>query len=322
MFVGFPEIQLLHNVVRLSEAYPHLVPGPITYRGKIKLHGTNAGVTIADGQVIPQSRTQALTVNDDNKGFAKWVEANKNFWLSLPNMTVFGEWCGPGIAKKTAINLIPNKIFAVFAIIANNKFISDPETITTLLKNHPQDMHVLPWYGDAFTVHYFDRPGLQVIADRLNEVVQEVEPSDPWVKATFGVDGIGEGVVYYPNVEGQQGSIELFENFAFKAKGVKHSVVKTKEAVQIAPEVAASIDEFVSMFVTEPRLEQGLAAIGGSLEMKNMLPFLNWVMADIQKESADELKVSNLTWDQVLKHVQAATRSWFGAKSRDLRVVT
>ena len=43
-----------------------------------KIDGTNAQVFISeDGSIIAGSRTKWLTPQDDNFGFAKWVEENK-----------------------------------------------------------------------------------------------------------------------------------------------------------------------------------------------------------------------------------------------------
>lgn len=319
-FVAFPDVELLHNVVRMCDTNPSMIPGPVKYKGKIKLHGTNAGITITNGEVSPQSRTQAISIKSDNAGFARWVEGNNDYWENLQNMTVFGEWCGPGVMRGTAVNKIPKKVFAVFAIATEAAFITEPDEIEYVLGSQcPADVHVLPWYGEEFILDFTDRPGLQAAAAKLNAVLEVVEPCDPWVKAVFGVEGTAEGIVYYPSlVDAQQDTRVLFENFTFKVKGEKHSVIKTKEAVQIAPEVAANIEGFTEMFVTEARCEQGLATIGGSLEMKNMGAFLKWMSEDVKKESADELAVSGLTWEQVQKAVNGKARTWFMNKSKAL----
>jgi hypothetical protein len=291
----------------------------------ILVHNSNAGIRIKDGEVVAQSRTQLLSLTNDNAGFARWVESTKDYWknLNLSDCTVFGEWCGPGIMKGTAINQIPTKTFVVFAIdglkveiegTLHEIFVTEPETIDKMLHGRPSDVHVLPWYGEPIKVDFTNEAVLRKTAGILNTVVDAVEPCDPWVKDTFGISGTAEGVVYYPDSSYR----DVFSNFAFKAKGEKHRVVKAKEAVQVDPEVAASIDQFVSMFVTEARMEQGLAAIGGSQEMKNMGPFLKWVSSDIFKESEDELEASGLTWDQVNKSVQHAARNWFMAKNKSI----
>jgi RNA ligase len=80
----------------------------ITSRAKVKLDGTNGGVQIfADGRVAAQSRTQIITPESDNLGFATWVSQNIDYFTQLASpehATLFGEWCGQGIQKRTAIS--------------------------------------------------------------------------------------------------------------------------------------------------------------------------------------------------------------------------
>jgi hypothetical protein len=333
-FLSFPSIEGFHNVVRAVDAYPHITgeSKQVTYRGKIKLHGTNAGVRLDRGIVRAQSRTQLISADNDNAGFAAWVESRRDFFQALTNsrihenFTLFGEWCGPGIMKGTAINQIPKKIFAVFALMYlpevpgeshDALMFTEPLAISQFLATAgsvPDDIHVLPWHDEPFDVNFHDRDSLQSVVNKLNKVVDDVEPCDPWVKQTFGVDGTAEGVVYYPGA-GIAVSRKYYSDLSFKAKGEKHKVVKTKAAVQIDPEVAKNIGDFVSMFVTEARLEQGLATVGAA-DMKNIPAFLKWFGQDVHKESADELAASSLEWSQVDKAVQTAARNWFIAKAK------
>jgi hypothetical protein len=333
-FVSFTEIEGFHNVVKTVQVYPHVAgTGKVPYRGKIKLHGTNAGVRVKNGEVEGQSRSQIISLKSDNSGFARWLEDKKDFFakIKLDNFTIFGEWCGRGIMKGTALNKLDKKIFAVFAIVIGDspvlveghegdadyrEFIHNPAVIEELLAGRPDDVHILPWFGETYEANFNDRDTLVKLVDDLNKVIEEVEPCDPWVKTVFGVEGTGEGVVYYPYANEKTITYKQFKDLAFKAKGEKHKVVKTKEAVQVDPEVAKSIEEFVTMFVTEPRLEQGVAALGGTFEIKNTGNFLKWLSTDVLKESVDELEASGLTWEQVNGAVQVAARSWYIAKSK------
>jgi len=52
--------------------------------------------------------------------------------------------------------------------------------------------------------------------------------------------------------------------------------------------------------------------------MKNVGPFLKWMSHDVSKESADELEAAGLTWDQVQKGVQTASRNWFVSKNKTI----
>jgi hypothetical protein len=219
--------------------------------------------------------------------------------------------------KGTALNQIPGKIFAIFAIFVGEDLVADPDIITAAISGLPGDpgnVHVLPWYGDPFTVDYCDEADMRRKVEALNTVVATVEQCDPWVKSVFGVEGTGEGLVYFPLAI----RIEAFKNFAFKVKGEKHRVVKAKEAIQVAPEVASNISDFVTMFVTEARLEQGLANVGGIALMPKMKDFLQWMMKDIVKESVVELEAAKLTMAEVQKATTTACREWFIKKSRTI----
>lgn len=315
-FVGFPSIESLHNIVKYTHTYPWSVKEPIKYRGKIKLHGTNAAVRIVDGEIGAQSRSHIITPSCDNAGFALWVEAHKDYWKSIKtptkDITVFGEWCGRGIMKGTAINQIPKKIFAVFAIFAGDDIITDPSKIAELLVDKPDNVHILPWHKDQFTVDYCSEANIRSVAPVLNTMVADIEKCDPWVKSTFDVAGIGEGIVFYPETD----KVEIFNRFVFKAKGEQHRVAHTKVAVQIAPEILQSISASVLMFVTEARMEQGLVEVGGSLEMSNIGQFIKWCMGDISKESKAELEAANLTFDHIQRPILGAVKEWFIKKGR------
>jgi hypothetical protein len=316
--IKFAEIEGLHQIVKMLDKYPQYIPvAPIVYKGKIKLHGTNGSIAIyPDGRVIAQSREQELVDGADNAGFAKWVESKADEFRTLQDnvqVTVFGEWCGKGINKGCAIHQIPEKQFVVFMIqFGDNETgqcYTEPHILEDILEYIP-NINVLPWYEPAeITLDFSNKSQLREQADKISALVLEVEKCDPWVKLQFAVEGIGEGIVYYPQIPTER---ESYTRYMFKAKGEKHQVVVQKQAVQIDPEVAKSIDEFVTMFVTENRCQQGLSvACGGQLDRKLTGQFLKWLCQDVLKESKTELEASNLTWDDVNKAVQKAAQKWW-----------
>lgn len=78
-----------------------------------KLDGTNAAVVIYNGQVTAQSRKRIITPEDDNYGFAKWVEKNADALKeTLGYGYHYGEWYGEGIQKNPLG--IEGKRFALF----------------------------------------------------------------------------------------------------------------------------------------------------------------------------------------------------------------
>jgi hypothetical protein len=346
--VKWPSIESFHNVRKAIAKYPHICKDrfKVTYRGKIKLHGTNACVQIVahdngappEMDVLAQSRTAILDINHDNAGFAAWVQKTEKNWKAViwhfvrkvannfvpgsrvQSVCFFGEWCGKGIQKGTAINNIEGKILAIFGVmIVTDKqelpiFISDPATILMFLPTVP-DTYVLPFLDEGITIDFSKSADeLQETVALINERVDAVEKCDPWVKETFGAEGIGEGIVYYP-VSSVHAGRESFSNLSFKAKGEKHKVVRQKKAVQVDPETAASISDFAELVLTDARLEQGVTeGCGGEYDTKKIGPFIGWVTKDVNKECQSELEASGLTWKQVSKVVSARARTWYMQK--------
>lgn len=315
----WPEIESLSSIrqymVEVDEFHP------IDYRPKVKIDGANTSVHVKDGTVMAQSRVKMLTVDDDLYGFAKWVDANRDYWSAISDdyLVVFGEWAGKGIQKRNvAVANVGKKFFAVFAVYDGKGYIVSPEKIRALLPEH-EDVYVLPWADEKRTFDFTDRDKLRATAEHVAKQVAIVEECDPWVKSTFGLEGTGEGLVYYPLLESDDYIDQFaFSNFVFKAKGEKHKVKKTKKPVPIDPEVAESIAEFIDTFVTENRLEQMATELGCGYDMKKTGQFIKLVIADVQKESVDELKASKLEWKDVAKPVNSAAVSWWRKKCEEI----
>lgn len=66
-----------------------------------KIDGTNSCVGISEqGDVWAQSRKRIITPEDDNFGFAKWVETNEDELRNVLGVGHhFGEWWGQGIQR-------------------------------------------------------------------------------------------------------------------------------------------------------------------------------------------------------------------------------
>lgn len=323
--IRWNSIELLHNAVRtlnyLHDNLGHPLP-TVAYRAKVKLHGSNVGVQITDEGVFPQSRSQMLVGGEDYKGFAQWVASDRilEYFRSLPTgITIFGEWCGPGVEKGMAISQVPDKVFAVFGVQRGRgvdaEIIYVPEEISTILHGTreamPTGMFILPWVGSQVNIAFGLPEDIERNAETINEWVGEVEREDPWVKATFGISGMGEGLVFYPVFEHATGNAERLAQLMFKAKGDKHRTAGQR-AAQAQATAADGVDEFVAQVVTEARLKQGVAEVcGGTAEKRHTGKFMQWVEADVQKETVAELEASGLTWEQVRKPVQTKAREWF-----------
>jgi hypothetical protein len=163
----------------------------LTFTGTVKLHGTNAGVTLTkDGDLYAQSRENVITIEKDNAGFAFFVESNKKVFKNLFStldirdadyLTIFGEWAGGNIQKSVAINGLP-KMFVIFAVKLSyddeakvNYFLTDNET--KHLKN-PDTLifNVLDFETYSIDVD-FENP--QMAQNKLIELTMAVEGECP-----------------------------------------------------------------------------------------------------------------------------------------------
>lgn len=84
-FRPFPKIARLNREVVITE----------------KIDGTNAQVFIDETgtQILAGSRTRWITPQDDNYGFARWVEEHRDELFTLGPGQHFGEWWGSGIQR-------------------------------------------------------------------------------------------------------------------------------------------------------------------------------------------------------------------------------
>ena len=84
-FMPFPKMPRLSREVIITE----------------KIDGTNAQIFIADDceTMLIGSRNRWVTPADDNAGFARWCEENREELLKLGPGRHFGEWWGQGIQR-------------------------------------------------------------------------------------------------------------------------------------------------------------------------------------------------------------------------------
>jgi len=96
-----------------------------------KLDGTNAQIYISEeGNIHAGSRNRWITPADDNYGFARWVEENRDELMKLGAGHHYGEWWGQGIQINYGLK---EKRFSLFNV---NKW-NDPLV-------RPSCCHVVP----------------------------------------------------------------------------------------------------------------------------------------------------------------------------------
>lgn len=353
-FVRWTEVEPFSKLRTTLSRHPEL-PRQLTYRGKIKLHGTNAAVVLHKNgaKVYAQRRNgfipPVLTKDDDtNFDFGPFVYQTEKYWkavsqiMKVQTAAVFGEWCGRGICKGAAVCTLPTRHFAVFCIQINGHYVlHDPNDIRTFLQldnatfteKFPGELLVLPYISDVFSFDFSwttlsnqdpeklaKRAILEKTLDQMNDLIKRVDKQDPFILATFGVDGVGEGVVFYPDlptvtINGQANLIEYdsLSSLIFKAKGKTHRGAKVKEAATLEADIASTIGQYVDMFVTDQRCEQGLIEackhVKEDWTEKDLAAFVAWMSADVKKESKEE--IGTLDPSQADSAVRDRASKWF-----------
>lgn len=97
-FEKFPSIRRLSREIIVTE----------------KLDGTNAMVWVdGEGDVWAGSRNRWITPEDDNMGFARWVEEHRDEFAKLEPCLLRGEWWGQGIQRGYGLK---EKRFSLFNV--------------------------------------------------------------------------------------------------------------------------------------------------------------------------------------------------------------
>lgn len=351
--ISFPSIEKFANIVaNINRTYNFVglddnnepiydlsKPKPtLTFKGTVKLHGTNAGVCYnkKDGLWV-QSRENIITPESDNAGFAFFVESNKEAFLDffkkiarendlgyaidVENVTIsiYGEWCGGNIQKGVGITNLP-KSFFIFGVKVTPSTIENSEKQPVAywldssdLRNHDVKIYNIEDYQTYSVDIDFNVP--QLIQNKLIELTLAVEEECPVAKA-FGFSGIGEGIVFsYKNDKG--------EVFRFKSKGEKHAGNSKVNTLRKVDDVKINTCIEISNKVTPTwRLEQMLEKQfdlinGGKIDVKGLGGYIKLVISDIIKEDSDVLAEANLEPKDIGKYVSDIARKYFFSRQNE-----
>lgn len=328
----------------------------LQFKGTVKMHGTNGAIynVLENDAIIVQSKNNEITVEEDNHGFARFVDTNKTLFSNIVNVVkkdypkeiagqavvFYGEWVGGNIqpGKPLGVAQLP-KMFVIFAakFIKHNPNVSMEEQID---ENSEAAMTVEKWLKEEQITNIlnqvpnlkedkiynvYDFPTFEVTIDMTNpkltqnkliDITNGVEKECPVAK-TLGATGIGEGVVWkcISNVP------QLYtDDLVFKVKGKEHSVSNVATIAEVDTVKVQSIKDFVDMVLTDNRLQQGLDYLQEQqlpLLVNNMGPFLKWVTNDCLKEEADVMVKSELTQKDVAPVISNRAKQWFLTKLND-----
>lgn len=331
-----PEFRKWKSINKFSDAYAKAQKFGVKefcYCGKIKLHGTNAGIHLEDGVLYPQKRSSFITVDNDNCGFAEFVSNLEYNCVTVfsRGIILYGEWAGPGVQKGDAVTQIENKTFFIFSIydVSADYWYFSPSAIEFVVRDifgdNYQDkrIRVLPWATEPITLDFSRQGDCQQFIDSVMKQVDEViAKEDPYIKEAFGVRGTGEGLVMYgirgKSFDGSDLENSVVFDYIFKAKTEAHSVQKSKNRNHVAPERPEGVDDFIEMFYTEQRFEQMLNQIGGEATREKTGQFMKAVMSDVYKESEQEILLANFEWKDVPRYATPIVKAWWFKKCDEL----
>jgi len=346
--ISYPSIEQFRNVIAsinrqfnfvgLDEngeaIYDHKKEKPrLTFKGTVKLHGTNAAVCInkKDGLWV-QSRENIITPEQDNAGFAFFVETNKETFNNLfsqiikknnlgyeydvENITlsIYFEWAGSGIQKNVGISEIKKSAFIIGIKITPHVEYDEEQKLKPAYwidssgyrDNEHNIYNILDFKTYEIDID-FNRPDLS--ANKILDLTLEVENECP-VSKHFGVNGIGEGIVFtHVRNDGTR--------YMFKSKGDKHagkSKVKTLKFVD--NERINKLIELADKITPEWRLDQMLTNTfdllnGGELDIKRLGNYIKNVTSDIVKEEIDVIAEAGFEFKDVVKYVSEISKKYF-----------
>jgi hypothetical protein len=313
--------------------YDPSLPKPVlTFKGTVKLHGTNASVCYnKQNGLWVQSRENIITPEKDNAGFAFFVESNKDAFINLfgeisikndlgylidveqATITIYGEWAGGNIQKGVGISNLP-KSFFIFGIKVTPHTETEEELKanpaywidSTDLRNPDVKIYNIDDYPTYSIEIDFNMP--QLVQNQLSEITTAVEEECPVAKA-FGFSGIGEGIVWSCEYQGVV--------HRFKCKGELHagkSKVTTLKPVD--DEKLNKIINVVNQVTPTWRLEQMLSETfdlinGGEIDIKQLGSYIKAVINDIIKEETLLLSENGLEPKDIGKYVSETSRQYF-----------
>lgn len=347
--ISYPSIDQLRNVVAnvnrqanfvgLDEAGeaiydPSLRKPTLTFKGTVKLHGTNASVCFSpkSGEIWAQSKENIITPEKDNAGFATFVYKNESTFKELFQsvieregvntneniITIYGEWVGMGIQKSVAISNLPKSLFIIGVKISPIDNPTDSEHVVDGIKStaywvSAEDLRAT----DLNIYNIFDYPTYstdidfnvpQLAQNLLNDITLAVETECPVAKA-FGFEGIGEGVVWSTNYKDTV--------LRFKVKGEKHAgKSKIKSLPRVDDEKINKILEVADSVTPSWRLAQMLEKScdlnnGGTIDRKHLGEYLRMVVNDVMKEDLDLIVEAGLEPKDVNKYISEIARKYF-----------
>lgn len=369
-FLKYPSIDQFRNYIKDINYWKDILDlqpeelrsqlNKITLHGTVKIHGTNAciGYDVKKDKLFFQSRNNIIAVGNDNAGFAQYATDNEDFYkkaikevigiyqdeccgpCELDNVYIYGEWAGQGIQKGVALSAV-ERFFSPFqvAFVKEGTVVDGIDFGTGFYESENKIKEIL--FNEevrCFPVTVFPTYKIELDMDNVSNAQQQIvdltlkiEDECP-VGKYFGVNGIGEGIVFtsintlkfYPveeeHIQLHKPLESKFLHLNFKSKGMLHSVSKVKTIAPVDVEKVRKEQEFIEYAVTENRLNQGLEYLKENhleLDTKNVGTFIKWIIGDVIKEEVDTIRENGLSEKCISKLIGNKTKKWFFNKMKE-----
>jgi hypothetical protein len=323
-FCSYPKIIYFDRVVEIvreRSAYHDVRPPKMLFDGFVKLHGCNTSIVYdwATGDLYAQSRNRIITPQDDQYGFAAWVNKNREALIpsaddiadyeidEFDKTVIYGEWCGKGIQRGAAISRIERSwfIFDAFNIkdgvrsIADN-FWLEPSPAIGLY-------HIWRYFRTGREKIIVDFSDPEKHEEYFESLTKEIEDQCPVAKE-FGVEGIGEGLVFKPRLYNYPVPFR-FDDLSFKVKGAKHRIA-SREYATIQPTNFNQLNAFLDTVCNSVRMEQAIDQTGAP-DRKNIGLYLQWLANDILQEEADVIERGEFQKKDVTRGVNERGKTFY-----------
>jgi len=253
----------LYNINKAIESGYLNLDTELTAHISEKIHGTNAGFNVHDGEYWFNGRNQVITIEKDNVGcvaenskperLSAWKKIIDDLCV-LNNIdtkenivTIYFEWAGNGIMKRTCFgNEFDRKvsiIFPYFKITPLDEEQSAYWKSTNGMQNPPVDIYNITKIPNACYTFKFTPRTVQELKDFIENLIRKNEESSP-VGNFFGVkDGILEGYVAHIM------SGKTLLRFKLKGNKHKHGKVRKRKTTKSAEDIQSVMD--IHVFVDE-----------------------------------------------------------------------
>jgi hypothetical protein len=329
------QLQRLHRDPVHPEA--DITVDPLSLIGTVKLHGTHADILVyPDDRIVFQSRNiTGLSVAKDNQGFAATMSNKTNVIFGLRDMylarwkklnpgttlekdlpvLIAGEWIGEKIQKDVAIAQLSRR-FVIVSVNINGAWQSDEEYSDISLPDH--DIYNASRAG-LFHATLYPADHERTVSE-IERMTEQVAAHCPFA-ATFGISGLGEGIVWKPVAPQYNVNPSLW----FKSKGGKFKPTFYRPARQTAgrdavKEKRKEAAAMATAWCSQQRLEQDwdvLREKGVERDVRALGDFLKWIQQDILEEEKSHIDKHGVDEAALKIEIAKIAKPWYRAKLRE-----